>query len=98
MKDNGNGASAIRSTELTTVAVLSTFGFVAVGAVFAGLFFIHKRSPSKFSLPIRQDKEVYREFNSEDALDSERSVCASSDVASSKSSSGPASDLGVVME
>lgn len=102
MKSNGNASDALRS-QLSTVAVLSTFGFVAISAICIGLFVIHKRSPSvdngKFSLPIRQDNDVlFREFHSEDVLDSERSVCASSDLASSKSSSQPASDLGVAPE
>ena len=94
VKNNEGSANALRSTELSTVVVLSTFGFVAISAIFVGLLVIHKRS-SSFD---RQENVLFREFHSEDALDSDKSVCGSSEVASSKSSSQPSSELGVVLE
>jgi hypothetical protein len=82
----------LKTNSLTTVAVLSTFGFVAISAIFIGLFVIHKRSSAgegPFPLARHQDRVLFEEFHSEDALDSELSVCGSSDLASSKSSGQP---------
>jgi hypothetical protein len=91
-KTSGNSVGPLKTNSLTTVAVLSTFGFVAISAMFIGLFVIHKRSSAgggPFPLARHQDRVLFEEFHSEDALDSELSVCGSSDLESSKSSGQP---------
>eukprot|EP00804_Cyclotella_cryptica_P019001 CCRYP_006483-RB/>CCRYP_006483-RB protein AED:0.04 eAED:0.04 QI:101/1/1/1/1/1/3/570/185 len=109
VKNNDKSVNALQPHKLTTVAVLSTFGFVFVAAVLAGFFVVHRRPPSDRDgsfpqstretkrLPMRQDRAFFREFQSEDA-ESERSVCASSDAKSFKSSHQMPSDLGVTVE
>eukprot|EP00804_Cyclotella_cryptica_P019002 CCRYP_006483-RC/>CCRYP_006483-RC protein AED:0.02 eAED:0.02 QI:101/1/1/1/1/1/2/570/210 len=72
VKNNDKSVNALQPHKLTTVAVLSTFGFVFVAAVLAGFFVVHRRPPSDRDgsfpqstretkrLPMRQDRAFFR--------------------------------------
>eukprot|EP00956_Cyclotella_meneghiniana_P002286 scaffold2600_cov73-Cyclotella_meneghiniana.AAC.4 len=88
---NSNG-NTLNSSEPTTVAILSVFGLIAIGAALGGICVIHRRSSSSI-LNKRDGNAHFKEFHSEDALDSEQSVCASDPT-----QSPPTSDLGEVLD
>ena len=52
-----NNENTLNSSEPITVAILSVFGLIAIGAVLGGLFVIYRRSPS--SMPNKPEDSAH---------------------------------------
>lgn len=52
-----NNENTLNSSEPITVAILSVFGLIAIGAVLGGIFVIYRRSPS--STPNKREDNAH---------------------------------------